>query len=146
MSTYLEFVQLSMSMYDRDFILMHEICYMCDWPPRSPDFNVIENMWSLLKAKVSTRIPKTIDELWNIAKDGWHRNDDTYIKNLFVSIQKWLDTVIKMKGHHSKYWQIFVCVSKIFESINIFFCIFKSLFELWPQTFGTIIRIFIRIM
>jgi len=108
-------------MYDRDSVMMHDgapchrsrstqtylernkICYICDWPPQSPDLNVIENMWSLLKAKVSTRFPKTIDDLWNVAKEEWYGIDDAYIKNLYASIERRLNTVIQMKGYHSKY-------------------------------------------
>ena len=105
-------------MYDHDFVLIHDgaschrshstqiylernkICYICDWPLQSPDFNVIETIWSLLKASISTRFPKTSDELWKDAKEELYRIDDTYITHI---IQRQLDTVIKMKGHNSKY-------------------------------------------
>ena len=61
-----------------------------DWPQQLPGFNAIENMWLLLKAKISTRFPKTIDELWNV-------------KNLYEFIQRRFETVIKMKRNHSTY-------------------------------------------
>ena len=32
-------------------------------PPYSPDLNPIENLWPILKRKVSDRYPKTLDEL-----------------------------------------------------------------------------------
>jgi len=107
--------------YGRDSVLMHDgapchrsfstqtyleknkICCICDWPPQSPDLNVIENMWSVLKNNVSKRFPSSIDELWNFTKEEWYKIDVGYIKNLYASIPKRLDAVIKMKGQHSKY-------------------------------------------
>ena len=36
---------------------------LLDWPAQSPDLNVIDHMWSILK--------KELDELYNAAKDIW---------------------------------------------------------------------------
>ena len=33
------------------------------WPGNSPDLNPIENLWTLIKKKVSTLNPTTLDEL-----------------------------------------------------------------------------------
>ena len=108
-------------MYDNESVLMHDgapchrshatevylerkkICYISDWPPQSPDLNVIENMWSILKTNVNRRFPRTVDDLWKVAEEEWYRIDDSYIDNLYRSIPRRLDTVIKMKGYHSKY-------------------------------------------
>jgi len=73
-------------MYDRESVLMHDgspyhrshatelylerkkICYIYDWPPQSPDLNLIEIMWSILKTNVSRKFPRTVDELWKVAQ------------------------------------------------------------------------------
>jgi len=107
--------------YGRDSVLMHDgapchrsvstqlylerkkICYISDWPPQSPDFNIIENMWSVLKRNVAKRFSHTIEELWEVATKEWYRIDDVYIKNVYVSFPRRLDVVRKLHGAHSKY-------------------------------------------
>jgi len=75
------------TVYSSDSILMHDgapchrslstqlylekkkICYICDWPPQSPDLNIIENIWSILKKNVAKRFTGTIEKLWKVAKE-----------------------------------------------------------------------------
>ena len=107
--------------HGRDSILMHDgapchrlvsiqlylerkkICYISDWPPQSPDFNIIENMWSVLKRNVAKRFPNTIEELWEVATKEWYRIDVVYIKNLYASISRRIDVVTKLHVAYSKY-------------------------------------------
>jgi len=128
MPTNLKFCHLSRllheglrDIYSSDSILMHngapchsslstqlclekkKICYICDWLPQSPDLNIIENIWSLLKRNVVKRFPGTIEEFWKVAKKEWHQIEDAYIRNLYASISRRLDAVIKIKGSNSKY-------------------------------------------
>ena len=91
------------SMSTQTYLEKQKICYISDWPPQSPDLNIIENMWAILKRNVSKRFPSTLDELWKVATEEWYKIDDAYIKNLYSSIPKRLDAVIKMKGYHTKY-------------------------------------------
>ena len=39
------------------------VCVMNDWPPQSPDLNIIENMWSILRGKVGKRYSRNADDL-----------------------------------------------------------------------------------
>ena len=73
------------------------------WKKRKPDLNIIENIWSLLKRNVAKRFPGTIEELWKVAKVEWYQIEYAYIRNVYASISRRLDAVIKMKGSHSKY-------------------------------------------
>ena len=48
---------------------------LLDWPPRAPDMNPIENMWSEVKRTMQETWPvlppRNSDELWALASDVW---------------------------------------------------------------------------
>lgn len=44
-----------------------------DWPPYSPDFNPIENLWGWLKGEVVKDNPRTIDDLEESLIQNWER-------------------------------------------------------------------------
>jgi len=45
-------------------------------PGNSPDLNPIENLWTMIKKKVSTSNPTTVDELKRIIKEVWCKDID----------------------------------------------------------------------
>lgn len=47
--------------------------YLTDWPSSSPDLNMIELIWSLLKSKIGQRCPMTVKELMEVAAEEWQR-------------------------------------------------------------------------
>ena len=145
-------------MYDREFVLMHDdapchrshatelywerkkICYISDWSPQLSDLNLIENMWSILKTNVTRKFPRTVDEVWKIAQEEWYRIDNGYIYNLYASIPRRLEVVIKMKGYHSKYWNIFMFAKNILVYKYMWFRqlhLLNLFYKLWPITFVT---------
>ena len=85
------------------FIEDNKICYMSDWPSQSPDLNIIENMWSVLKRNLWRCHPKNIDELWIACQKEWSLIPNSYVKTLFSSIPSRLAAVIKSKGSNCKY-------------------------------------------
>lgn len=79
------------------------ICLISDWPSQSPDINIIEPLWKILKDNVNKSCPKTLDELWNLCLREWNQIDTSIIKKLYQFIPRRLSAVIKSKGQNTKY-------------------------------------------
>jgi len=85
------------------YLERRKVCLLSDWPPQSPDLNIIENLWAHLKKKVTERNPRNAGELWTFAKEEWDRIPNDAIHNLYNSIPKRLKAVIHNHGRHCKY-------------------------------------------
>ena len=72
------------------------------WPSQNPDLNIIEHVWDLDRKKME-RLPKNVNELWNVLKEEWYIIPITFIENLYKSINKRLQDVVVNKGGHTKY-------------------------------------------
>ena len=57
---------------------------LIDWSPQSPDLNIIEHMWCLMKEKLS----KNADELWLAMKEEWDSIPKETVEGLYRSIPK----------------------------------------------------------
>lgn len=86
-----------------DFIGNSGIIYIDDWPAQSPDMNIIENMWHILKENVSRHNPKNIEDLWNICLTEWNAIPNDYVRKLYDSIPYRLKLVKKNRGCCTKY-------------------------------------------
>ena len=75
------------------------------WPPRSPDLSVIENAWSVWKARVAHRRPRDAAQLERVALQEWDavRKDRRYVAKLFGSMQRRLQAVVDLKGSFAPY-------------------------------------------
>ena len=74
------------------------------WPGNSPDLNSIENLWTVLKDKVSEKQPTNTKELKEAIKAVWVLElSDEYCQSLVESMPKRLEAVIKAKGGTTKY-------------------------------------------
>ena len=74
-----------------------------NWPPQSPDLNVIENLWSIMKDKLKERQYNTLDELWTAANDIWSKIPNDTIMKLYQSIPNRIKAVVDRKGHNTSY-------------------------------------------
>ena len=70
-----------------------------DWPGNSPNLNPIENLWTLLKNKVSEKQPAWAIELEKVIKTVWvHELSATYCRSLVESMPEHLEAVIESKA------------------------------------------------
>lgn len=86
-----------------DYLGEKYINYIDDWPAQSPDINIIENMWSLFKKRLSEYRSASLDELWINCVDAWRSIPNSYVTNLYTSIPRRLKEIKKSNGSHSKY-------------------------------------------
>ena len=80
-----------------------KICVLSDWPAQSPDLNAIESLWRDLKARVSSCRPGNIETLWRTCEEQWTMMPTHVIQNLYKSMPRRIQEVIKMKGMNTKY-------------------------------------------
>ena len=71
-----------------------------EWPSRSPDLNIIENVWGLLARKVyaNGRQFKDLNSLTEAVAKAWDAIDEDYLKKLYQSLPKRLFEVIERRG------------------------------------------------
>jgi hypothetical protein len=75
------------------------------WPAQSPDINVIENVWRVLKIHIKRCVNyiKTKADLERVITEVWTSLPLYYIQNLYQSLFKRIKAVIKAKGNITKY-------------------------------------------
>ena len=83
----------------KDFLESHRIPVL-DWPPYSPDLNIIENLWGIVSAKVyeGGKEYQNPSELWNEVSDQLLAISPQVIQNLYNSIPGRLMKVIELNG------------------------------------------------
>ena len=75
-----------------------------NWPENSPDLNLIKNLWTMIKQKVSRSNPGSLEEQKQIIKEVWCKHiDQSLCKNLSDSMPRRIQNVIKNNGYHTKY-------------------------------------------
>ena len=73
-----------------------------DYPSNSPDFNPIENIWSILNEKVQTRRVRTADGLRTAIQEEWDNIDINTIRNTVDSIPARLQLCIERQGAYTQ--------------------------------------------
>ena len=69
-----------------------------DWPPNSPDLNMIENLWSIVDAKVKARGCKNASDFKQAVIEEMSAVPQDTITKLFASMEKRMKKVIECKG------------------------------------------------
>ena len=68
------------------------------WPPNSPDLNVIEHLWAIIKRKVEEVNPPDLQSLIETIKNAWDSVQITSINNLVESFQRRCALVLHYDG------------------------------------------------
>lgn len=74
-----------------------------EWPPQSPDCNPIENVWSLLKARLKGRSFRNLKQLTRFLHRQWNSFSRNYAQNLSESMRSRCARVIEKNGEWIKY-------------------------------------------
>jgi hypothetical protein len=76
---------------------------LMDWPTQSPDLNPIENLWSILDARLKDRRVNNKQELFTLLEEEWRRLPRDLLERLVASMPRRCQAVIDAKGYGTKY-------------------------------------------
>jgi len=74
-----------------------------DWPSKSPDCNIIEDIWNHMKFQLRGKLFENEDELWEELCKEWRNVPNDLIHSLYSSLPSRMEAVIKAKGGITKY-------------------------------------------
>lgn len=91
----------------------HEFTVMTDWPPYSPDMNLIENLWAHLKLELHRRYPDTAtlsgspqyirQRIIERVHEVWWSIGEEVLDRLIDSMPHRVQALIKAQGWYTKY-------------------------------------------
>ena len=90
-----------------------------EWPPQSPDLNIIEAVWDYLDRMQLEKQPTTAEELWDVLRDVWNNIPGNVLQKLQDSIPQRIDAVLKEREPY-KIWNVLLFFSNFFV---LFMCI-----------------------
>ena len=73
------------------------IALLPDWPAMSPNLKIFEILWDYLKIQVSKHNIPNLQILWTIVQTEFFNFPGSFIENLFESIPRRIDAIIKNK-------------------------------------------------
>ena len=85
------------------FLDQKAIRQLDDWPPQSPDLNIIEHLWDLLKFRVNVSKLKSLIDLWEVALHEWNSIPNETILKLYDSAPRRVKAVLSNKGRNTPY-------------------------------------------
>ena len=72
---------------------------LLDWPPYSPDLNVIEIIWAIMEKRVEEQNPQTFEDLKRVVQAVWNELSLTTINGLIAEMPNRLNRVIEKQGY-----------------------------------------------
>ena len=75
------------------------------WPAKSPDINIIENIWSSMSRFINGMkpMPRTVAELRAAVHIAWQRESQARIRRLVASVPRRLRAIVDAQGGHVNY-------------------------------------------
>ena len=74
------------------------------WPGASPDLNVIENLWAILKEVVyKAPRPRTLDQLKKSVQEEWAKIPEEILQKLVDSFADRVEVCIAAEGGDTRY-------------------------------------------
>lgn len=76
-----------------------EVTCILEWPPSSPDFNVIENVWRILKQRLAQRgVFTDLESLKAALREEWDRLSQDEIRDLIITLPWRMEEAIERNG------------------------------------------------
>ena len=83
----------------KQYMEQHQVVRIEDWPPQSPDLNLIENAWSKLRSELNKVVQPKSFELWKAAVHrAWSQIPQSMIDNMYEDWDRRLQQVVSLKG------------------------------------------------
>ena len=98
--------------YKKEYFMTEDMLVM-DWPAKSPDMNVIENVWGILARRVyqGGRVFDTVEDLQECLAYEWEKLTIHEIRTLIESVPRRITELIVKRGNEllssfSLYWSL----------------------------------------
>ncbi|GFU24523.1 transposable element Tcb2 transposase [Trichonephila clavipes] len=98
--------------------LLYHCRYQLNTPPQSPDFNVIENLWSHLERAVQKHQITSKEQLKSVLQEEWLNIAPDTPRHLVESMPRRLEAVISAKGDESRVFEWFRRFKESRQSVN----------------------------
>lgn len=79
--------------------------YLFPWVAKSPDLNLIEGVWRLMKARINRRLPRPDknDLMRDAIREEWENITTQDLESLLTSMPTRIQALIRAQGGHTKY-------------------------------------------
>ena len=102
------------------------------WPSKSPDLNIIENLWSHISRSINAlpERPRNAAQLRDAVHDKWRALSQARVQRLVRSLHRRVRAVVEADGGHIPYWGPCCWSVSLVTSLRIKSCIHISVLSL----------------